>query len=182
MVKYKKIWPPAIPYKPLPKKGKKMTKTNTNEDDTDTDEEDTRYWSFEVKFDPDNKESDGYMQKVAVFEDGHPEDWVKWCKEVKELFKVLGYDDKPPMQHKVYQSLLVGKTLEYYNDCFNRNVSVNLVLPDDKKLSDAVVLQCTLNDVAKKIFPNWEIAFRAQKAYMHKCLVMGDENPESFKD
>jgi len=81
MLKYEKIWPPAIPYKLLPKKGKKAKKNGKLEkkdDESESDKEDnTKYQMFEVKFDPDDPDSDGYTQKVAVFGDGHPEEWVE---------------------------------------------------------------------------------------------------------
>jgi len=183
MLKYEKIWPPAIPYTPLPKKGKKpVKKANNNSAESDSDDKEVKYRSFEVKFDPSDKKSDGYTQKVAVFEDGHPEEWVKWRKEVKELFKVLGYGSKPAMQHKVYQSLLAGKALEYYNDYYSHNNLANLILPEARHVGEDIILQHMLNDVAKKIFPNWEITLWAQKAYMQKCLFMGNQNPEVFKD
>jgi len=182
-----KIWLPAIPYKPLPKNGKKGKKIGISEKRDDESESDkdnsTKYCTLEVvKFDPDDPDSDGYMQKVAVFEDGHPEEWVKWRKEITKLFKVLGYNNHPAQQHKLYCSLLASKAAEYYNEFFNCHAANNVALPKDVQLHNGVVLEHTLNDVAKKVFPNWEIALRAQKAYIQKCLVMGNENLEIFKD
>jgi len=58
----------------------------------------------------------------------------------------------------------------------------NLTLPEARCVGEDVILQCTLNDVAKKIFPNWEIALRAQKAYIQKYVFMGTQNPEILKD
>jgi len=132
-----------------------MEKSEKKDDESKSDKEDnTKYQTFEVKFDPDDPDSDGYVQKVAIFEGGHPEEWVKWRKEITKLFKVLGYNDRPAQQHKVYCSLLASKAAEYYNEFFNCHVANNVALPKDVWVSDGVVLEHTLNDVAKKVFPN----------------------------
>jgi len=78
---------------------------------SDSDNVEIKYRLFVVKFDlAVRKKSNGYTQKVAVFDDGHLEEWVKWRKEVKELFKVLGYGSKPAMQHKCVPELASWKS------------------------------------------------------------------------
>ena len=62
-----KIWPPPVPFK-------RVTRDRKKKDDDDEDKEKLR--SFEIAFDPTDEDSDTYMRKVRVFEEGSPEEWA----------------------------------------------------------------------------------------------------------
>lgn len=167
-----KVWPPPIPFKPLDPKLKKKKA------DDKSDSRETR--AFDVPFS--QADTDNTCEfEVPVFEDGHPEEWVKWRVEVEDFFIAANYTTAES-QHNVYRHLFKGKAKERFTAAYNKRHTENQALQRAQRQSEETVLAAALNDVARKIFGSWETAARRQKSYMRKNLHMGEQNPEEFAD
>ena len=134
----------------------KGKKSKDNSDDED-DEDGTRYRTFNIPLDPNDEDGETYKQKVAVFDEGNPEEWVKWRIDALELFKVMGCSKKEDSnrQHHVNLSILNGKAKEEYIQAYNKRHSKNRARVPEHRMSDHAILRNVVNDVAKKFFPNW---------------------------
>ena len=94
------VSPPAILFK------RKAKKNNGEEKD--------KFQSIEVPLDPDDKDSDTLEWKVAVFEDGDAEDWVKWRINYEYLVEAYPLDT-PDKQVKMLRTLLKGEAKDRFN-------------------------------------------------------------------
>ena len=168
-----KIWPPPVPFK-------RVTRDRKKKDDDDEDKEKLR--SFEIAFDPTDEDSDTYMRKVRVFEEGSPEEWVLHQMEVEDLFTTAGYVESEK-KLAVWRALFDGKAKDYFRHYLNTRTVENNARDAADRLNGNDLLRQVLNDVARKIFGNeWKIAARTQKTYMRNNLHIEDRNPEVFFD
>ena len=174
-----KIWPPAIPYAGLNMSRDKKSKDSA--DKSSKDEDKSNYRTFEIPLDRDDEDSDTFDLKLKVFRKGKPEEWVKWRKDVQELFEMLGHDTASD-QLNYYQALLADEAREEFNRAHGERTATNRNAPTEEALSQEEILQLVINDVAKKYFPQWETAVRYQKHYMRTSLFIGDKDPDKFFD
>jgi hypothetical protein len=140
-----KIWPPPISFK-VESKSKRSPKKGDDELDGD-DQKKQR--SFNIFLDPENKDSDKYTRKVAVFKDGTPEDFVRFLMEYEELFKA-GHYITASQEESIYRCLLAGKAKEVFTSVSKRPKTENLELASEKQVDATMVLAIILNDIAKK--------------------------------
>jgi len=94
--------------------------------------------------------------------------------------KKLGVTDDPESQHRRYQATLTKKAKDWYTRAFNERTVENNARAINQRLDEGEILAMVLNDVAKKIFPNWRSAVRQQKNYMRTGLRIGNAMPKNF--
>ena len=150
-------FPPAIPFE------KPAEKKTANEKD-----EKDKYKTFDIKIDKDDKDSDTVEQHIKVFEQGSPEDYIKWLEGYKELEIVLPLE-KPEHKVNVVRSILKGPYLETFNTALGEKSITN------KKVQEA------LNKVTLKAFNNDRNAYRRQVQYMRYHLYFNTSNFKSFE-
>ena len=150
-------FPPPIPFEKTQVKNK------------DKDEEKDRYKSFEIKYDANEKDSDKMEVKIKVFEDGTPEDYVKWMEGYKEL-EIMKPLTKPLEKLKVVRSILKGSYLETFNSKIPEAVA---------ELTEENV-EAALGAVALKAFKNDPHAYRRQVQYMRYHLYFTTSNFTPF--
>lgn len=176
---HENVWPPPIPYKPK----RKVKKTKSKDDSKDDDDEDrTRYITIKVKYDPADEDSEEYDERIVKFEQGTPEEWMKYRKQMSELFERLDILDDYGLQHNHHTAALRGKAKDTYTRAYQTRSTENANKPEGERLDDITLLRVILNDTTRKFFPNWENSAREQKSYMRTCLYMGDNDPEDFFD
>ena len=180
-----KMWPPPIPFaKARSSKSKTTTKEKTSSASADDDDK-TAYLTVEIKFNPDDEDSQTYEEKIRKYKGNKkPEQWVLYRKQMDELFEksdIESADDgEVETRHHHYQATLRDKAKDEYTRAHNTRTAVNLALPAHEQLTDHAVQKMVINDVARKEFPNWKSAVRQQKHYMRTCLYMGDQDPAKF--
>ena len=138
-------FPPAIPFE------KVTEKTSDSKDEKD------KFKTFEIKIDREDKESDTIEQSIRVFEQGSPEDYVKWLESYRELEVAMPLE-KPDNKVNVIRSILKGNFLEAFNAQLGDKDFT------DKKVEDA------LYKVTLKAFNNDRHAYRRQVQYMRYQL------------
>ena len=99
-----KIWPPPIPFISLKSK-KTNGKSKATVEDSDGEDK-TKYLTVKVKFNPMDKDSEDYDEKIFKFSNRTPEEWLHYCKQMDKLFEKLTITDDPERQHGHYQATL----------------------------------------------------------------------------
>ena len=93
------VYPPAIPFK---KKKKKDSE----------DEDDTQYKKIKVPIGDDPEQTTEW--KVPIFENGEPEEWIKWVLQFHQLVDAYPSND-PDHKNNIIRTLLQGEALDLYN-------------------------------------------------------------------
>jgi hypothetical protein len=150
-------FPPAIPFeKPSEKKA-------DSKDDKD------KYKTFEVKIDKEDKDSDTIEHSIKVFEQGTPEEYVKFLESFRELEASMPLD-KPEQKVNVLRSLLKGSFLEAFNTQLGELKDLT-----EKKVEEAI------SKVTLKAFSNDRHAYRRQVQYMRYQLYFTTTNFKAFE-
>jgi len=102
---------------PFVKKGTKSKSGSKSRDDDSTESPKTR--SVEIRVDPEDPESDTVTTKLTVFEDGTPEEFLRWRMELEEIFsanQLLQFEQKL----KMAQTFTRGRAKEVLQDTLGR--------------------------------------------------------------
>ena len=185
-----KVWPPAIPFmnKNLRKKLKEQRlqekdQERKNEKSVDDEDDEVNFRTLKVPLDPNDLANTAYMNvKSRLYEDGEVEEWIKWCKHLKDLYKMYGLEDDDPKRGKIMYGLLKGEAADWYVS-FYRDFSSQNEGRTNKWTEDQILkrvqwyMSCRVFDRHVK---SWSSAARKQKSYMRKSLFMGELDPEDF--
>ena len=168
--------PPPIPL--YPTKGKKRRdkegrKTSEDEDDA------TNYVAFDIRLIPGDETSEKLRRKLKIFDDGTPEDWCKWRRDLEGLTAMPAYA-KSSAQVSIINTLLRGKAQDTFVRQWTEHKNVNVpadnapVRERNKHAKHAI--QNALNDVALTVF-GMTGALSAQKENMRKYYLF---DPQRF--
>ena len=159
------IYPPAIPF------DKPSKRDLTVQEDKD------KFKTFEVKLDNNNPDSPTVKYNCLVWEQGSPEDYVKWLMAYTELEEAYPLDT-PSKKIDVIRSLLKGEELLAFNtklDTLTTGARGNRINPTDAHVKQA------LNDVTLRAFRNDPHAYRRQVTYMRYHLKWTAGNFTTFQ-
>ena len=121
---------------------------------------------FEILLDPSNTNSQKTKKSAYVYEQGDPETWCHWRKQVDDMCLLLSATT-PEAKTKVIEALLRGRALESFQTYQQANKTSHPTWDAEK------ILKITLNDMATQIFPV-KNAYRQQKTYMKYHLFIGN--------
>jgi hypothetical protein len=93
-----------------------------------------------VFIDPDNPASI-YSQLFAIFKDGCPEDWIKWVMAFREIENLMPMKE-PADKTRMFQTLLKGKSLSYFEHHLRRRLEA-----EDSEVPDNELIELVLRDV-----------------------------------
>lgn len=171
-------WPPPVLFAPLSTKA--VGKTSSFETDSDNEKDKTSYVTIEIRFDPDDEESETYDEKIKKYATGTPEEWMTYLIHMSDLFDKLHITNDPESQHRRYQTTMTTPTKESYNRVFNARRAANKMLASNQREKTNVVLAAVINELTQQVFPTWQSAHREQSHYMRSSLYLGNCEPKRF--
>ena len=136
-----------------------------------------------VKIDPTKSSKDGNLIEMVllVFKSGTEEDWVKFRKQMKNLFERQGNVNNPGAQKSMFENCLAGKAAEKFEAAYHKFFLENVDAENDEKekYSDQALVDLAVNEVGKWVFTNWRKARQRQRRYMQRHLVL-KTHPKGF--
>jgi hypothetical protein len=131
------------------------------------DEDETVYKRLDLRIDPDDEKNlDTFTKKVRVFEEGSPEEWIKWCIDFSEVerAKPLSIGESKVSMARV---LLKGRAKDIYETKLSE-----MTLSVTPKPTANVCHAAALDQLGKTFFKTAH-ATRRQRAYMRQGLFIG---------
>ena len=117
-----------------------------------------KYQSYKCRNDPTDRDSPTYEITVPYFSDGSPEEWIRFVKLMKQLFKGQG-DTTGPARYVKARQLLTGNALTTFESHVTSTVNHSETVPS---FSQAIMA------VGNDVFP--KRAAQTQKRYLRRYL------------
>jgi hypothetical protein len=144
---------------PFVSKGKNMNKV----DGPDAD----KLYSIKLEFLMDHDKpalGSKYSRQFAIFNDGYPENWIKWVMAFREIENLMPMKEPADMT-RIFQTLLKGQALSYFEHHLMRRLA-----SEDSEIPNNELIELVLRDVGLEYIPKRTI--RMQKYYMRRSLYM----------
>jgi hypothetical protein len=72
-----------------------------------------------------------FYQVFAIFNDGYPEDWIKWVMAFREIENLMPMKE-PADKTRMFRTLLEGQALSYFEHHFMRRLEAeDSEIPDN---------------------------------------------------
>jgi hypothetical protein len=78
------------------------------------EEDDTKLCSLKVPIEPEDKDSNTYIDKIHKYDTGTPEEFLKWWMTLTEQIKTNGYGGKYDIVMNLAQAMLHGRGLDAF--------------------------------------------------------------------
>jgi hypothetical protein len=117
-------------------------------DGTDTDK--SEWIKLDFLMDPDNPASGSkYSRQFAIFKYGCPEDWIKWVMAFREIENLMTMKE-PAEKTRMFQTLLKGQALSYFEHCLMRRLEAEDSDVPDNELIELVPREKGLDYIPKR--------------------------------
>jgi hypothetical protein len=116
---------------------------------------------LEFFINPDNPALDSkYSRKFYIFNDGCPEDGIKWVMAFREIESLMPMKE-PADKTRMFWTLLKGQALSYFEHHLMRRLKA-----EESDVPDNELIELVLRYVALEYIP--KCAIRVQKYYMRQ--------------
>jgi hypothetical protein len=125
-------------------------------DKVDGPDADNSEWiKLEFLMDPDNPALDSkYTRQFAFFNDGCPEDWIKWVMAFCEIENLMPMKE-PADKTRMFWTLLNGQALSYFEHHLMRRLEAK-----DSEIPDNELKGLVLRDVGLEYIPKHTICMQ----------------------
>jgi hypothetical protein len=130
-----------------------------------------KYGCIKLEFiiDPDNLalDSSKSFRQFAIFNDGCPEDRIKWMMAFSEIENLMPMRE-PADKTRIFQTLLKGQVLSYFEHNLRRRLEA-----EDSEVSDKELIELVLRDVGLEYIPKRAIRVQNYCMRQPRRLYMG---------